>query len=106
LALDSSLDGSGPSGRRRWQHTRLAMAVPRWLAGVRRTGGYEARSPMGFRSMGSGRRGGLVAPTSFKPQAVEATGVDRAARVELGVIRGGLRWGSNLVFFSYDGGEA
>jgi hypothetical protein len=45
-------------------------------------------------------------PTSGKRQAVEAIGVDRVARAELGVVGGGLRWGSDLVFFGYDGGEA
>jgi hypothetical protein len=37
---------------------------------------------------------------------VEAVGVDRVARTKLGVIGGGLRWGFDLVFFGYSGGEA
>jgi hypothetical protein len=82
------------------------VAVPRWLVGVRPTGGYRARSPTGFRSMGSGRRGGPVAPTSGKRQVVEAVGVDRVARAKLGVVGDGLRWGFDLVFFGYGGGEA
>jgi hypothetical protein len=49
---------------------------------------------------------GPVAPTSGKRQVVEAVGIDRAAWAELGVIGGGLRWGSDLIFFGYDGGEA
>jgi hypothetical protein len=67
------------------------MAVPQWLTRVRPTGGYKARSPRGFCSTGSRRRGGPIEPTSGKGQAVEAAGVDRAARAELGVIGGGLR---------------
>jgi hypothetical protein len=106
LALDSSLDGSGASGQGKWQRTRLAVAVPRWLTGVRPTSGYGALSPMGFRSTGLGRRGGPIAPTSGKRQAVEAADVDRAARADIGVVGGGFRCGSNLVFFSYGSGEA
>jgi hypothetical protein len=106
LAHDSSLEGSGASGRGKWWRTQLAVAVPRWLARVRPTGGYIARSPTGFCSTGSGRRGGPVAPTSGKQQAVEAADVDRAARAKLGVVEGGLRWGSDLIFFGYSGGEA
>jgi hypothetical protein len=49
---------------------------------------------MVFRSTGSGRRGGPVAPTSGKRQAAEAPGVDRATRAELGDLGGGLRWSS------------
>jgi hypothetical protein len=104
LALDSRLDGSGASGWRKWRHTRLAAVVPRWLAGVRPTGGYGARSPTGFRSTGSGRRGGPVAPTLGKHHAVEAVGVNRVARAEPGVVGGSLRWGSDLIFSGYGGG--
>jgi hypothetical protein len=64
------------------------------LAGARPTGGYGARFPTGFRSTGSRRRGRPIEPTSGKRQAVEAAGVDRAARVELGDVEGGLRWSS------------
>jgi hypothetical protein len=60
----------------------------------------------GFALWDRGRRGGPVAPTSGKRQEVEAVGIDRAAWAELGVIGGGLRWGSDLIFFGYDGGEA
>jgi hypothetical protein len=49
---------------------------------------------MGFRSTGLGRRGGPVAPTSGKRQAVEVAGVDRVAWAELGDVGGGLRWSS------------
>jgi hypothetical protein len=49
---------------------------------------------MGFRSTGSGRRGGPVAPTSGKQQAAKAAGVDRAVRAELGDVGGGLGWSS------------
>jgi hypothetical protein len=106
LALDSSLDGSGASGQGKWWCTRLAVAVPRWLAGVRPTGGYGSRSPMGFRSSGSGRRGGPVGPTLGKRQVVEAAGVDKVTMAELGVIGGGLRWGSDLIVFNYSGSGA
>jgi hypothetical protein len=106
LALDSSMDGSGVSGWRKWLHTRLVAPVPWWLTGLRPIGGCGARSPTGFCSTGSGRRGGPAAPTSGKQQAVEAAGVDRAARGELGQVGGGLRWGFDLIFFGYDGGEA
>jgi hypothetical protein len=47
---------------------------------------------MGFCSMGSGRPGGPIAPTSGKRQAA---GVDRAARAELGDIGDGLPWSSS-----------
>jgi hypothetical protein len=49
---------------------------------------------------------GPVSVSSGMRQAVEVASVDRVARDELGVIRGGLRWGSDLIFFSYSGGEA
>jgi hypothetical protein len=45
-------------------------------------------------------------PTSGKQQAVEVASDDRAAQAELGVIRGGLRWCSDPIFFGYGGGEA
>jgi hypothetical protein len=45
--------------------------------------------------MGSGRRVGPVAPTSGKRQVAEAAGVDKASRVELGDVEGGLRWSSS-----------
>jgi hypothetical protein len=45
-------------------------------------------------------------PTSGKRQAVEATGIDRAARAEFRAIGDGLRWGSNLILFGYNGSEA
>jgi hypothetical protein len=50
---------------------------------------------MGFHSVGSGRRGGPIAPTSGKRQVAEAAGIDRVARVELGEVGGGLRWFSD-----------
>jgi hypothetical protein len=52
--------------------------------------GLRWRSPIGFHSTGSGRRGGPVVPTSRKRQAVEVVVVDRVARAKLGVIKGGL----------------
>jgi hypothetical protein len=50
---------------------------------------------MGFRSTGSGRSGGPIAPSLGKRQAVEVAGVDRAARAELGDVRGSLWWSSD-----------
>jgi hypothetical protein len=44
--------------------------------------------------MGSGRRGGPVAPTSGKRQVIEAADVDRVARAELGDVGGCLRCSS------------
>jgi hypothetical protein len=81
-------------------------AVPRWLTEVGPTSGYGARSPTGFHPTRSGRRGGPVVPTLGKRQAVEAAGVNRVASAELDVVAGGLRWGFDLIFFSYGGGEA
>jgi hypothetical protein len=65
----------------------------RWQchSGSLELGQPAARSPRGFCSTGSRRRGGPIHPTSGKGQAVEAAGVDRAARAELGVIGGALR---------------
>jgi hypothetical protein len=61
---------------------------------------------MMFLSTVSGRQGGPISLTSGKRQVVETAGVDRVVRAELCVVRGGLRWGFDLVFFSYGGGEA
>jgi hypothetical protein len=41
-----------------------------------------------------------------KRQVVEAAGVDKVTMAELGVIGGGLRWGSDLIFFDYSGNGA
>jgi hypothetical protein len=59
------------------------------------TGSYGAWFLTGFRSTGSGRRSGPVAPTSGKRQAAEVVGVDRTAWVKLGDIGGGLQCSSS-----------
>jgi hypothetical protein len=66
----------------------------------------ESSVSCGVSPYGIGETRGPIAPTLGKRQVVEAAGVDTAARVELDVIEGDLRWGSDLVFFSYGGGEA